>query len=140
MRALVQTSDEILISLLHDGPSEAGSALARRQRHNAFLFSWTDMSNDGCDSDMFLYISWEFNCTGPFPSQVGYCYTGTSVPMWTVSSRRIGSRDVCKQMANMNKTDLPWKETRRNCKTDYQYHVTDNTKHIWLFFIIMNYM
>ena len=35
-------------------------------------------------------------------------------------------------------SDLPWKQMRRNCKTDYQHHVTDNTKHICSFFIIVN--
>ena len=39
--------------------AKAGSALATRQRHNAFLFSPVDMSNDGCDYDMFLFKSWE---------------------------------------------------------------------------------
>ena len=54
----MQTSEQILISLLNDGPNiaKAGSALARRQRHNVFLFSRADTSKDGCDYDMYLYI------------------------------------------------------------------------------------
>ena len=87
--------------------AKAGSSLARIQRHNAFLFSRADMSNDGCDYDMFLFISWECKRTGTFPSQVGYYCTGTSVLVWTVSSRRLGNREVCKQKANMDETDLP---------------------------------
>ena len=72
----------------------AGSALARRQRHNAFLFSRADISNDGCDYDVFLFIPWECKRNGTFPSEVGYYYAGASVPMRTVSSRRIGIREV----------------------------------------------
>ena len=64
------------------------------------------MSKDGCDYDMFLYISWECKRTGTFPSQVGYYCTGTNVPMGIVSSRWIGSREVCKQKANVDETDL----------------------------------
>jgi len=37
--------------------ANAGLALARRQRHNAFLSIRADMSNDGCDYEMFcIYI------------------------------------------------------------------------------------
>jgi len=85
--------------------AKAGSALARRQRHNAFFFSRADMSKNGCDYDMFLYISLECKRFGTFPGQVGYYCT--CVPVWTVSRRRIGSREVCKQKANMDETDLP---------------------------------
>jgi len=68
-----------------------GSALARRQRHNAVLFRWADISNDGCDYDMFLFISLECKRTRTFPSQVGRYSAGAKVPVWTVSSLRIGS-------------------------------------------------
>ena len=48
-----------------------------------------------------------------------------------------------RQKANMDKSDLLWKQPRRNYKTEYnKYHVTDKTKHIGLcsYFIIVNYM
>ena len=50
--------------------ANAGSVLARRQRHNLFLFSRANISNDGCDYDVFLFISWECKRTGTFQSQV----------------------------------------------------------------------
>ena len=67
--------------------ANAGSALAtRRQWQNAFLFSRADILNDGCDYDAFLFMSWECEPTGTFPSQVGYYCAGARFPVWTVSS------------------------------------------------------
>ena len=74
--------------------ANAVSVLARRQGHNAFLFSRSDISNDGCNYDVFLLVSRVCKHTGTFPSQVGYYCAGASVPVWTVSSRRVGSREV----------------------------------------------
>ena len=46
-----------------------------------------------------------------------------------------------KRKADMEESDLRWKQTHRNCKTDYQHLATDNTKHILCsFFIIVNYV
>ena len=74
--------------------AKSGSTLARRQRHNAFLFNRADISNNECDYDVFLFISWECKHTGTSPSQVGYYSEGAGVPVWTVSSPRISSREV----------------------------------------------
>ena len=74
--------------------AKSWSTLARRQRHNAFLFYRADISNDECDYDVFLFMSWECKHTGTSPSQVGYYSEGTGVPVGTVSSPRISSREV----------------------------------------------
>ena len=71
-----------------------GSALARRQRHNAFLFSRFSSDPTYRMMDGFLFISLECKPTGTFPSQVRHCCAGAGVPVWTVLSRRTSSREV----------------------------------------------
>ena len=50
--------------------TNAGSVLARSQRHSTFLFSRVDILNDGHDYGVVLFISLECKHTDTFQSQV----------------------------------------------------------------------
>ena len=50
--------------------ANAGSVLARRQRYNAFLFSRANISNDGCDYDVYLFMYWECKRTGTLQNDI----------------------------------------------------------------------